>query len=264
MGSFERPPLSELIEAFLVDGPEVLHRADGQFLAATAASDGTVSLCRDRTGVLPLTYASGPRGLAVSAWPLSAMQLAGVARNVEGAPDLRQIPLYRVIIDTTTLDPGVMRLPSKCAIRVKAGSVEFDELRMPAPQTQPFKTLAEASDILGGRLSEAVRKRLAGSRCPAAWLSGGNDSSLVVALAREHHQGSLKTVFVTFEDYNHSYGALAREVAARFGTDHTECTLDARESANLWAKTIHAVQGPAQQSQHGRASRGDEDDGRDR
>jgi len=77
-----------------------------------------------------------------------------------------------------------------------------------------------------------------------AWLSGGNDSSLLVALAREHYEGPIKTIFVTFEDCPRNYSKDASRVSKQFQTEHLEVMVSPGDYLNLWAETIHSLEAP--------------------
>ncbi len=92
-------------------------------------------------------------------------------------------------------------------------------LRYTPQRTEPAAVLAEELDA---RLAEAVRLRLISDVPLGALLSGGIDSSTIVALARRFTSGPLKTFSVGFEQHEYDELAHARLVARHFGTDHQE------------------------------------------
>jgi asparagine synthase (glutamine-hydrolysing) len=95
----------------------------------------------------------------------------------------------------------------------------------------PFEgTDGEAIDELERRLSESVRLRMIADVPLGAFLSGGIDSSLVVALMRRVSTGTVKTFTIGFEEREYDESGYAREVAGRLGTEHTERILGAGET----------------------------------
>lgn len=95
----------------------------------------------------------------------------------------------------------------------------------------PFDgTDGEALDELERRLQESVRLRMIADVPLGAFLSGGIDSSLVVALMRRAATGPVRTFTIGFEERDYDESGYAREVARRLGTDHTERILGAAET----------------------------------
>jgi asparagine synthase (glutamine-hydrolysing) len=76
------------------------------------------------------------------------------------------------------------------------------------------------------RLSEAVRSQLVSDVPLGAFLSGGVDSSIIVALMREHAAGPIKTFTVGFPDPDYDESPYARRVAAHLGTEHHELRVE--------------------------------------
>jgi asparagine synthase (glutamine-hydrolysing) len=96
---------------------------------------------------------------------------------------------------------------------------------------RPFDgTDGEALDELERRLQESVRLRMIADVPLGAFLSGGVDSSLVVALMRRAGTGPVKTFTIGFEEPDYDESGFAREVARRLGTEHTEQILGASET----------------------------------
>ena len=91
-----------------------------------------------------------------------------------------------------------------------------------ASQRHPYASAEEVDAELAPVLRETVRRRLVADVPLGAFLSGGIDSSLVVALMQEHHAGPVKTFTIGFPDERFDEAPFAREVARVLGTDHTE------------------------------------------
>jgi asparagine synthase (glutamine-hydrolysing) len=88
----------------------------------------------------------------------------------------------------------------------------------------------EAIDELERRLEESVALRMIADVPLGAFLSGGIDSSLVVALMQAQSTGKVRTFTIGFEEREYDESSFAREVAARLGTEHTERIVTAGEA----------------------------------
>ena len=137
---------------------------------------------------------------------------------------LREYLVYRYVPGPATLFTGVHKLPP--------GTIGvWEEGRLVARRYyEPPDGHARAPGRAGGepvseflaRLDEAVRVRLVSDVPFGAFLSGGVDSSAVVALMARHVSGPVKTFSAGFEDQRYSELAFARLVADTFRTDHQE------------------------------------------
>jgi asparagine synthase (glutamine-hydrolysing) len=236
--------ISNLVDLYRNKGCEALFAADGQFILAIhdKKSNG-VEIYRDRTGIVPIVSGNGKEGFLISIWPNNIVHYMGLT-PIASKSLLRHYPLYRIALPPESPLDQVCFIPGRCSFALSADKISFSEHKMVKPAEKPYTKINDASTYLGQMLSEAVRKRVVGCKSISSWLSGGNDSSLLVALARKHFAGEIKTIFVTFEDYLRNYGKDASMVASMFDTKHLEICLSAREYVNLWAETIHTIQEP--------------------
>ncbi|MDD5722603.1 MAG: asparagine synthase-related protein [Syntrophales bacterium] len=241
--SEEQP--SVVIERFLKNGDvETLFNADGQFLLVIYdRSWRSVKIYRDRTGMLPLVYGSGKKGFACSIWIENVRSLTGIEGKASKEV-LDELPVYRITLPPASIIDKVKSLSGKCSLNIDDKGFTLNEHPMVPSKDTRYNTLKAASDDFGETLSKSVIKRIDGLKDIGVWLSGGNDSSLLVALLRKYFNGNVSTIFVTFEDYDRDYRKYAREVASRFETDHSEVVVGVKDYLNLWAKTIHIIQEP--------------------
>jgi len=187
---------------------------------------------RDRLGVKPIYYATAG-DLLVFASELKSLL---ASRLVDVRLDYEAIDAYLsfgFIPGPRTPLAGVSKLMPGHTLVVADGRVE-SEPYWTYPQPEPDRALGldeHAANLLA-ELETAVRLRLMADVPLGAMLSGGLDSSLIVALMARHTSGAVKTFSVGFrEDADTNELADARFVAEVFGTDHTELELSYGESA---------------------------------
>lgn len=205
-----------------------LHRFSGMFaLAVYDASTGCVSLARDRLGVKPLAWRAVPGGIAFASEvrPLAALFPRPVLDRDAAALylNLGYVPAPR------TIHAGIRKLEAGGLLIAAAdGSIserrwwDLDDILSDA-LAHPFTGgMDEAVEELSLLLDAAVRSRMVADVPLGAFLSGGIDSSAVVALMRR--RGSVRTFTVGFSEAAYDESTHAAKVAEHLGCDHTAIT----------------------------------------
>ncbi|MHB1193069.1 MAG: asparagine synthase (glutamine-hydrolyzing) [Longimicrobiales bacterium] len=195
-----------LLAAWLRWGPSALDRLVGMFAFAVLDTlTGELALARDRLGIKPLYYLSAPGRLAFASEVKAILALSGVERRVDPLAAARFFTFLWVPGPDTLLE-GVRQVEPGSWLRVGAdGAVEahrYWEVPLPGAggggPRAPEPTPREAADRLEELLQEAVRVRLVSDVPLGAFLSGGVDSSLVVALMRRASGARVTTHTVLF------------------------------------------------------------------
>ncbi len=241
---YSNEEIEELINRFQAKGAEILHKTDGEFILAVKSRSGdTVEVYRDRFGILPIVYGKGYDCLSISLWPNDVMDKTGIDPKPSSAL-LSQWLVFRGVLCPNAHIENISCFSGRCFLRISSG--EITQIQIPfSPQVKSmFNTLDEAGRELGECFSRSVNRRISGRRKLTAWLSGGNDSSLLVAVARQHFSGEIETIFVSFEDYDRNYCNDAAYVSKKFDTVHREIVLTRKDYANLISETISAIQSP--------------------
>jgi asparagine synthase (glutamine-hydrolysing) len=221
-GSGDTPVIPHLYEE---SGPGFVSRLEGMFaFALWDAARERLVLARDRIGKKPLLWTRLPDGTLAFASELKALLLLpGVSRELDPAALDAYLALQYVPAGTALR--GVEKLPPGHALVAEGGSV----------RVEPYWSLeAQAEEELGDEewlervretVGAAVHRRLVADVPLGALLSGGVDSSIVVAeLARAG--GRVRTFTVGFGDDRYDERAYARAVAERYGTEHEEIVVD--------------------------------------
>ncbi len=181
-------------------------------------------LVRDRSGQKPLYYAlSG--GMLIFASEIKAIHASGLVAKELDRESLRSYLTYGFVVGEPTLFEGVLKLPAGCALSAAEGVTEKRRYwDLPASGTAA-ESLETAAANVRELLVEAVRKRLMSEVPLGAFLSGGVDSSAVVALMAQHLDQPVRTFCVGFENSRYDELPHARAVADHFGTRHYELLL---------------------------------------
>jgi asparagine synthase (glutamine-hydrolysing) len=188
-------------------------------------------LVRDRLGIKPLYYGSVGSALVFG----SELKALRAFPGFEGTIDRGALSLYfrhNYIPGPHSIYQGVHKLEPGRILRVKPGGQPVIEAYWSAEGVwaeglaHPFAgTEAEAADRLEALLLDAVGMRMVSDVPLGAFLSGGIDSSLVVALMQAQSDRPVKTFSIGFHERGFNEATYAKAVAAHLGTDHTELYL---------------------------------------
>jgi asparagine synthase (glutamine-hydrolysing) len=206
-------------------GPECVQYLRGMFaFALWDVHQHQLFVARDRFGQKPLYYTQQNGSFYFSSELPSLLKALPVHPSIS----LSAIDLYlslQYIPDPLTPFDGVYKLPAAHWGIWKDANWQTHGYWRLAYEPKHRAPEAELMHELHERLREAVRMRLLSDVPLGAHLSGGIDSSIVVALMAEATQGPVKTFSVGFEESTFSELGYARQVAQRYQTDHHEFTL---------------------------------------
>lgn len=218
------------------DGAAAVERLRGQF--AYALHDGTdLWLHRDRLGILPLYYVVTTELLAF------ASEIKALLPVLDGPPEVDHASLdaylaRRAVPAPFTLVAGVRKLLPGHRMRVRPdGDLCIEPYwRLPDGPATPISD-ERAVDLVEQALVTAVRRSLVADVEVGSLLSGGVDSSLVVALASAERDGRpIETFAAGFGDPRYDEVHHARAVAERFGTRHHQVVVGASAFEDRWRR----------------------------
>jgi asparagine synthase (glutamine-hydrolysing) len=210
-----------IVHAWEQWGEGALARLSGMFgLAVWDTVSRTLWLARDRAGIKPLHYTEAGGRLLFGSEIKSLLADPGVQRHI----DPQALDHYCSFLYTPadrSIFAGIRKLPPGHALRWRDGQLRtWQYWELPA---ESFDGSAqEAAARLRVLLRDAVRSHMVSDVPLGAFLSGGVDSSVVVALMAEASPRPVKTFSIGFEEATFNELPYAREVARRFGTDHHE------------------------------------------
>ena len=192
-------------------------------------------LCaRDRFGEKPFFYATGRDGEFLFASEIKALLASGLIAPELCRESLRHYLRRGYVHPTRTIYRNIHTLPPAHALTWRAGRVEVRRYwSLPEPRGGGI-TLREAADEFRRLFEQAVARQLVADVPIGAFLSGGLDSSTIVAVAARQ---SVRCRTFSF-GFGQSIDELpyAREIARRYGTEHTEFTDAGSDIAALLVK----------------------------
>lgn len=223
-------------------GPaRALERSRGMFaLGLWDAAGRVLWLARDRFGEKPLYYGQiGP--MFVFGSELKALRAHSLWRGEIDPRALALLLRHQWIPAPHSVFRGIRKLMPGCAlaVRARAGGFHLEETRYfePTPIAASGRHApqeeSELIEQVGAALAESVRLQMVADVPVGAFLSGGIDSSLVVAHMQRASSQPVRTFSIGFEEVEFDEAPYAREVAAHLGTLHTELRVTARDALEV-------------------------------
>jgi len=202
-------------------GAGFAERLDGMFAIALWDRAGErLVLARDRLGKKPLLYAELPDGtLAFASETKALLRLPTLSREL----DLEQLDAYLALqyVPRSGLR-AVQKVPPGSYVVCERGALRTERYWAPHPAEEQGDWIERVRETV----QAAVRRRLVADVPLGALLSGGIDSSIVVAAMAGASSEPVRTFTVGFDDVHYDERAYARAVAARFGTSHEELGIE--------------------------------------
>jgi asparagine synthase (glutamine-hydrolysing) len=229
-----------LVHAYEEYGESFLQRLRGMF--ALALWDGrtrTLLAARDRAGEKPLYYTLTSRGLLLASEIKALLVRPEVSRALDPEA-LDQFLTYEYVIAPRTIFKSIRKLPAAHYLVYRDGAVTVKRYWDAADRPVRFSSEGEAVEAIRSALDRAVESQMMADVPLGVFLSGGIDSSAIVAFMSEaarRHGGEVNTFSMGFDDGSYNELPFAREVAARFHTRHHEGTVTPRV-ADLFDKLI--------------------------
>jgi asparagine synthase (glutamine-hydrolysing) len=236
-GTSDTEVLVESIATFGIDG--ALARANGLFaFAAFDRASRTLHLARDRLGIKPL-YWTRQRNIFAFASELKALRaVQGLSFTLDPAAVASYLrytyvpapqSIYR---EVEKLAPG-HRLEVSERGTTRQRYWDIGQIARETQQAPDARPEAEILDELHDLLADAVKRQMVSDVPLGAFLSGGVDSSTVVALMQRAGSRPIKTFSIGFREQAYNEADHARAVARHLGTDHTELVLSAADARDL-------------------------------
>lgn len=224
---YTRTDTEVIIHLYEEMGAECVQKLRGMFsLAIYDRTKRKLVLARDRLGKKPLHYALVKDKLYFGSEIKSILAVAPELAEVN-AQGLLEYLYYGYVPDPLTAFTGIQKLAPGHLLEFEKGKIQIRQYwDLPRYNTHVPKSEEECVEELEHRLLEATRIRLISDVPLGAFLSGGTDSSTIVALMARASSAPVKTFSIGFTKNDFNEAEYARIVARKFGTDHHEMILE--------------------------------------
>jgi asparagine synthase (glutamine-hydrolysing) len=229
-----------IIEAWRAWGTGCLTRFRGMFaIALWDAAARKLLIARDPFGKKPLFLAEVAGGLAFSSEIAPLLDFPGVGRRFDHAA-LPGYLLNRYVPGPDTFFAGVKKLPPGCFCLYGGGDPAIERFFSPplATAVQDVKKSADAVTLFRDVFEDSVRIRMRSDAPYGAYLSGGVDSSAVVAAMAKASAAPVQTFSVGFAEQKYSELEYARAIAARYSTRHEELVVTPEDFIAEWPNAV--------------------------
>jgi len=227
-------------------GEKLPERLLGMFAFAVFDSrDGTLFLCRDRFGQKPLFYAETADAFVFGSELRTLRRHPSVSSRVDRRA-LRKYLAYEMVPTPHAILEGVRKLPPGHRLVVRGGRVvSIAAYHRLAYSPKLVITDAEAKELLWDHVKRSVASQLMADVPLGVFLSGGVDSSTLVAAIREVDPSRrLLTFSIGFDEKSFDESPFAAEVARHFGTDHRTHVFAAAELRDAVAELPRLLDEP--------------------
>jgi len=219
-------------------GPACLELLRGMFaFALWDARQQRLFIARDRIGVKPLFYHAEPGRLAFASELRSLKELIGKSPEIDPQA-IYDFFGFRYVPAPRTFYRGIEKLLPGHYLLADAGGVQVTQYWDVPAEEDTMRSPEDFAEEVIGHLREAVRLRLIADVPLGVFLSGGTDSSAVVAFMSELGARPLRTFSVGFEEPGFSELPYARRVAERFSTEHHELLVRSSDLADELSRLI--------------------------
>lgn len=209
-----------ILEGYRVWGPAVVERLKGMFaFVIWDRIDAIVFAARDRLGIKPLCWAmcSGRLILSSTLEPFQALSSSSEHDLIA----VRDLMTFDYIPAPRTIYKGVSKLEPGSRLKWSPGQSQPRIERYWVPPIADEALQAPDEFELENLLDHAVKRQMISDVPVGAFLSGGIDSSLLVAMMARHSSTPVRTFSVQFQEGDVDESGIAELVARRFGTNHT-------------------------------------------
>ncbi|WP_026318792.1 N-acetylglutaminylglutamine amidotransferase [Amorphus coralli] len=241
-----------ILKAYHAWGPTCVERFHGMFAFAILERDtGRVVMARDRFGIKPLYIAETPSKLRFASSLPAILAGGGVDTDIDRVALHNYMSFHAVVPAPRTILKGIRKLPPATVRTIEPDGGIKDHVYWKVSYERTDDEMTMSADLWRERLLAALRRavdrRMVADVPVGVLLSGGVDSSLIVALLAQAGQKDLKTFSIGFED---AHGEVGNEfvysdiIAKEFETDHHQIHVPSARMMEALPGTIAAMNEP--------------------
>ncbi len=207
--------------------------------------ENSLFIVRDRLGIKPLYYTLTREGISFASEIKSILQDEDIKTSAD-PKGVYAFMTFGYVPGEKTIFKGINRLSPGYTLTVSPGKIiKFQYWDIPSEDVQTDRGLPAYISDYRNILWDSVKLRLRGNNPPGAFLSGGLDSSALVAIANQHMEGPVKTFSI---GYNSGLGSnefnFARAVAEHFDSEYHEFTISPHDFKSLIPQFVWYMEEP--------------------
>ncbi|MEM9052457.1 MAG: asparagine synthase (glutamine-hydrolyzing) [Bacteroidota bacterium] len=204
-------------------------------------------LCRDRLGIKPLYYLRKDEEILFSS------ELRSLTAGLESSPNLNRTALpeylrYQTVSGPSSILEGVYALPAGSFMHISDNEQEIKYYWKLAESARTDMMRLPYDDVIRSirmTLEASVQRRLVSDVSLGVFLSGGIDSSAIVALGSKYNSIPLKTFTIDFQEEEYSEARYAKLIADKFQTDHQRISLAPEELMKQLPEALRSMDHPS-------------------
>lgn len=241
-----------ILHLYEEEGVQAVRRLNGMFaFALWDDNNDRFWICRDRIGIKPLVYYWDGKHFAFASEIKALLCDPSIPKELD-TEALQLYLTFNYIPAPYTIFKGIRKLEPGTSLVIKNGKIEAEPYWEIPQAVDPDIVLLDFVDQekfykqkLYDTLNKAVKARMIADVPLGAFLSGGIDSSIIVALMAKHSSRPIKTFSIGFEGAQlFDETAYAREVAGLYKTDHHEFKLSYRDMLDVFSEVLATFDEP--------------------
>jgi len=251
----EKHLIDLITHRYLREKESLFHSLDGTYcLFIEDYSSAEVLLVRDKIGAIPIYYSLQP---GIVCW---GNRISDVLLQNESLPEINENVIheylvFRYVSSKNTIFKNIHEVLPGHYIKVNLDTGHVQEQAywdIPYPQADKIFRLNEVVlvDQVEEILTKSIKTGFPQKNIHGVMLSGGVDSSLIVAIASKVYAEPLSTFFIGFKEYESDRSDDAREVSLLYDTKHSEFYLDAEQFATCLPEAIRINEEPLNHPGH--------------
>lgn len=243
-----------VLELYARYGASCVHELAGMFAFAIWDRDrNELFLARDALGIKPL-YVWQREGKIAFASELRALMATGLVARKLNPQALAGYLLMGSVQEPATLMEGVQMLPAGTTLTWRDGDVRtntFWSIDFPERSSDTCAVIDSVSEfhesvrITRDALHDTIARHFVSDVPVGIFLSGGIDSTALVALARQRGVKDIKTFSIAFDEAEFNEGELAARTAKHFGTEHYQWRMKSTDGQSLMSGYLRSMDQPS-------------------
>src|SRR3982751_1076348 len=251
-GFFSQGDTEVILKAYHAWGPGCVRRFKGMFAFAIWERDsGRVVLARDRLGIKPLYFSEGAGFFRFASTLPALLAAGGIDRSIDPVALHHFFSFHAAVPPPRTILNGVKKLAPGTWLTIEPDGTRKTErywsFSVGERPTDRQMTEAEWSEAVADEMKAAIERRRVSDVPVGVLLSGGLDSSLIVALLAELGHADIRTFSIGFESVGKHSGdefQYSDLIAKHFSTNHEQIRIDGNRAMEVLPAAIKAMSEP--------------------